>query len=40
VLLNPHSAFYCEEGLMDMRVKGSEACRKAITGQPIPNVIN
>lgn len=40
VLLNPHSAFYSEEGLMDMRVKGSEACRKAITGQPIPNVIN
>lgn len=40
VLLNPHSAFYSEEGLMDMRVKGSEACRKAITGQPIPNVVN
>lgn len=40
VLLNPHSAFYCEEGMMDMRVKGSEACRKAILGEPIPNVIN
>ena len=29
VLLNPHSAFYSEEGLMDMRIKGSEACRRA-----------
>lgn len=40
VLLNPHSAFYSEEGLMDMRVKGSEACLKALTDQSIPNVVN
>jgi D-3-phosphoglycerate dehydrogenase/C-terminal binding protein len=40
VLINPHSAFYCEEGLMDMRIKGSEACRRAICGQPLRNVIN
>lgn len=40
VLLNPHSAFYCEEGMMDMRVKGSEACREALLGEPIRNVIN
>jgi C-terminal binding protein len=40
VLLNPHSAFYCEEGFMDMRVKGSEACRNAILGEQVNNVIN
>jgi D-3-phosphoglycerate dehydrogenase/C-terminal binding protein len=40
VLLNPHSAFYSEEGLMDMRLRGSEACRRAICGQPVRNVVN
>jgi D-3-phosphoglycerate dehydrogenase/C-terminal binding protein len=40
LIINPHSAFYSEEGLMDMRTKGSHACRKALCGQPIPNVIN
>jgi C-terminal binding protein len=40
LILNPHLAFYSEEGLMDMRVKGSTACRKAMLGEPIPNVIN
>lgn len=40
VLLNPHSAFYSEEGLMDMRVKGSEACRRALCNEPVRNVIS
>jgi D-3-phosphoglycerate dehydrogenase/C-terminal binding protein len=40
LIVNPHSAFYCEEGLMDMRTKGSEACRRALSGRPIPNVVN
>ncbi len=40
VLINPHSAFYCEEGLMEMRIKGAEACRRALCGQPIRNVVN
>lgn len=40
LIINPHSAFYSEEGLMDMRTKGSDACRKALLGQPIPNVVN
>ena len=40
VLLNPHSAFYSEEGLLDMRIKGSEACRNALCGQPVRNVVN
>src|SRR5207245_472372 len=30
LVLNPHAAFYSEEGLMDMRTKGSEACRRAL----------
>ena len=40
VLINPHSAFYCEEGLMDMRIKGSEACRRALCGQPVRNIVS
>lgn len=40
VLINPHSAFYSEEGLMDMRIKGSETCRRALLGQPLRNVVN
>ena len=40
LIINPHSAFYCEEGLMDMRRKGAEACRRALTGERLRNVIN
>jgi D-3-phosphoglycerate dehydrogenase/C-terminal binding protein len=40
VIINPHSAFYSEEGLSDMRVKGSEACRRALLGLPLRNVVN
>lgn len=40
VILNPHSAFYSEEGLLDMRVKGAQACRRALLGEPIRNVVN
>ena len=40
VVINPHAAFYSVEGLMDMRIKGAENCRRAILGQPIRNVIN
>ena len=40
VIVNPHSAFYAEEGLLDMRVKGSRACRKALLGLPLLNVVN
>ena len=40
VIINPHAAFYCEEGLHDIRVKASEACRRALTGQPLRNVVN
>ena len=40
LIVNPHAAFYSEEGLMDMRVKGSDACRRALLGQPLRNVVN
>ena len=40
IILNPHSAFYSEEGLMDMRIKGSENCRRALRGEPLRNVVN
>ena len=39
VIVNPHAAFYCEQGLMEMRVKGAQsASTKApsITAQSVP----
>jgi len=40
VIVNPHAAFYSEEGLRDMRIKGAEACRRALLGMPLRNVVN
>jgi C-terminal binding protein len=40
LILNPHAAFYSEEGLMDMRLGGAEACRRALLGEPLRNVVN
>jgi D-3-phosphoglycerate dehydrogenase/C-terminal binding protein len=40
IILNPHSAFYSDEGLMDMRIKGSENVRRALLGKPLRNVVN
>lgn len=40
VILNAHNAFYSVEGLRDMRVKGAEACRRALLGQPLRNIVN
>jgi len=40
LILNPHAAFYSEEGLHDMRQKGAEACRRALTGETLRNIIN
>lgn len=38
LIINPHSAFYSEEGLADMRIKGSQACRNALLGAPLRNL--
>jgi D-3-phosphoglycerate dehydrogenase/C-terminal binding protein len=40
LIVNPHLAFYSEESMLDMRTKGCTAVRKALCGEPIPNVIN
>ncbi len=40
IILNPHTAFYSEEGLHDMRLKGCENCRRVLLGQPPRNVVN
>jgi D-3-phosphoglycerate dehydrogenase/C-terminal binding protein len=40
LLLTPHSAFYCEEGLLEMRRKGSENCRRVLEGKAPRNVVN
>lgn len=40
VILTPHSAFYSEEGIQDMRTKGAEEVRRALLGEPLRNVVN
>jgi C-terminal binding protein len=40
IIINPHSAFYSEEGLLDMRVKGSQNCRRVLLGQTPYNIVN
>lgn len=40
LILNPHAAFYCDEGLEEMRIKGSRNCRRALLGEPLHNVVN
>jgi len=40
VVINPHTAFYCEQGIEDIRTKGATACRRAVLGQPLRNIVN
>lgn len=40
LIINPHAAFYSEEGLDDMRIKGSQNCLRVLRGQPPRNVVN
>ncbi len=40
VLITPHSAFYSEQSLTDLRVKTAETCRRALLGQPLRNIVN
>jgi C-terminal binding protein len=40
VLINPHAAFYTEEGLQEIRVKSAHACLCSLRGQEIRNVVN
>jgi C-terminal binding protein len=40
LVLNPHSAFYTEEGLADMRTKSSRNVRRVLLGEKPWNVVN
>ena len=40
LLLNPHIAWYCEDGKREMRRKSAESCRRAILGLPLRTVVN
>ena len=40
LILTPHAAFYSEEGLKDMRIKGSQNCLRSLTGAKIRNIVN
>jgi C-terminal binding protein len=40
LIITPHIAFYAEQAMHEQRTKAATACRSAILGQPIPNVVN
>jgi D-3-phosphoglycerate dehydrogenase/C-terminal binding protein len=40
VIVNPHTAFYCEEGLLEMREKSAASTRSVLLGEPLRNVVN
>ncbi|HRI13283.1 MAG TPA: C-terminal binding protein [Verrucomicrobiota bacterium] len=40
VIVNPHAAFYSEEGAIDMRVKAAQNCRRVLLGEAPWNVVN
>jgi D-3-phosphoglycerate dehydrogenase/C-terminal binding protein len=40
LLLNPHSAFYCDEGAAEFRTKGAREVLRALRGEPLRNQVN
>jgi D-3-phosphoglycerate dehydrogenase/C-terminal binding protein len=40
LLLNPHAAFYCEEGSEEFRTKGAREILRALKGEPLRNRVN
>lgn len=40
LLLNPHTAYYCEEGVEEFRTKGAREVLRALQGEPLRNVVN
>jgi D-3-phosphoglycerate dehydrogenase/C-terminal binding protein len=40
LLLNPHTAFYCDEGCVEFRTKGALEVLRALRGEPLRNQVN
>lgn len=40
VLITPHSAFYCREGMRELRVKAAQHMRALLLDQPVRDVLN
>lgn len=40
LVLNPHLAWYCQQGQRELRRKTAETCRRALLGLPLRNVVN
>ena len=40
VIINPHAAFYSEQGLQEIRIKSAEACARALQGREVRNIVN
>ncbi len=40
LILNPHTAFYCEEGCEEFRTKGAQEVLRALRGEPLRNIVN
>lgn len=40
LLLNPHTAFYCDEGCAEFRRKGALEVRRGLLGEPLRNQVN
>ena len=39
-VINSHTAFYSEEGLLEIQTKAVEACRRVLLGLPLRNIVN
>lgn len=40
LVLNPHLAWYCQQGQLELRRKTAETCRRALLGLPLRNIVN
>ncbi len=40
LILNPHSAFHCEEGAAEFRTKGAQEVLRGLRGEPLRNQVN
>lgn len=40
LIINPHAAFYCEQGEVEFRRKGAEEVKRALLGEKLRNVVN